>query len=155
MLWVYAQNDHFFGPRLAEKFKDVFAAGGGNVEFVAPPPFGKDGHTLFPAGIPEWTPIVDDFLSRHGLKLRQVLLPLPELPKIPPPAALSQNGRDVFQKYLSGAPHKAFAVSSAGHYGYMISRRTIEEAQFAALKFCREHAKDCYLYSVDGALAPK
>ena len=29
MLWVYAENDHFFGPALAEKFRDAFVRAGG------------------------------------------------------------------------------------------------------------------------------
>lgn len=153
MLWVYAENDHFFGRSIVEKFKEAFVAGGGNVELVTPPPFGIDGHNLFSAGISEWTPIVDEFLLRNGLKLRDELLPLPELPNVPPPSQLSQNGRSVFQIYLRSGSHKAFAVSSEGHYGYMTARRTVEEAKSAALKFCREHAKNCDLYSIDDTLA--
>src|SRR5271163_1925510 len=60
MLWVYAANDHFFGPDLAQQFRAAFAAGGGIVDFVAAPAFGGDGHGLFsPAGIPVWTGYVD------------------------------------------------------------------------------------------------
>src|SRR5262249_43525917 len=47
MLWIYAENDHFFGPTLAAKFRDAFVGGGGRVTFVKAPPFGADGHGLF------------------------------------------------------------------------------------------------------------
>jgi len=78
MLWVYAENDHFFGPRLAEQLKAAFTSGGGNVEFVAAPAFGRDGHRLFSmAGIPAWSGYVDDFLRQHDLTIRKTLLPAP------------------------------------------------------------------------------
>jgi len=71
MLWVYAENDHFFGPALAQQLKDAFTEGGGNVEFIAAPPFGRDGHYLFSmAGIPVWSGLVDKFLRQHDLSLR-------------------------------------------------------------------------------------
>ena len=56
MLWVYAENDHYFGPKLAQQLKAAFTGGGGDVEFVAAPAFGRDGHRLFSmAGIPVWS----------------------------------------------------------------------------------------------------
>jgi len=71
MLWVYAENDHFFGPALAQQLKDAFTEGGGNADFIAAPPFGRDGHYLFSmAGIPVWSVFVDKFLRQHDLKNR-------------------------------------------------------------------------------------
>jgi dienelactone hydrolase len=78
MLWIYAQNDHFFSPQLAAAFYQAFTAGGGKVQFVRAYPFGADGHALFsPAGIPIWTPMVDAFLQSQNLVLRKTLLDLP------------------------------------------------------------------------------
>jgi dienelactone hydrolase len=78
MLWVYAENDHFFGPRLAQQLKAAFTSGGGNVEFVAAPAFGRDGHRLFSmAGIPAWSGYVDEFLQQHDLTIRKTILPAP------------------------------------------------------------------------------
>lgn len=68
MLWVYSDNDHFFGPTLAKRFYQAFTEAGGKAEFIAAPPFGKDGHTLFgEAGAPIWTAYVDAFLARQSL----------------------------------------------------------------------------------------
>jgi dienelactone hydrolase len=87
MLWVYAANDHFFGPALAQHLREAFVAGGGNVDFVAAPAFGSDGHDLFsPAGIPIWAPYVDAFLQKQNLTLRGTPLPLP-VPNIAAPVA--------------------------------------------------------------------
>jgi dienelactone hydrolase len=70
MLWVYAENDHFFGPALAQQLKGAFTEAGGNVEFIAAPAFGRDGHYLFSMeGIPVWTGFVDKFLRQHDLKI--------------------------------------------------------------------------------------
>jgi len=77
MLWVYAANDHFFGPELTEKLRAAFATSGGHVDFVAAPAFGNEGHNLFSAaGIPVWTSYVDAFLQKRNLVLRDNLLPL-------------------------------------------------------------------------------
>jgi dienelactone hydrolase len=76
MLWVYAENDHFFDPALAAHFRSAFESGGNKVQFIQAPAFGTDGHTLFNKGIPTWAPIVDQFLADHGLTLLATPLPL-------------------------------------------------------------------------------
>jgi dienelactone hydrolase len=72
MLWVYAQNDHFFSPQLAAEFYKAFTTAGGTAQFVSAGSFGADGHHLFSqAGIPIWTPMVDAFLQSQNLVLRK------------------------------------------------------------------------------------
>jgi dienelactone hydrolase len=62
MLWIYAANDHFFGPPLAHRFHREFTEKGGHALFIAASSFGEDGHSLFsllgilyPYGRPRWT----------------------------------------------------------------------------------------------------
>ncbi len=155
MLWVYAENDHFFGPALAQQLKAAFTAGGGNVDFVAAPAFGSDGHTLFsPAGIAAWTPDVEQFLQAQNLTMRAEPLPLPP-PSITAPPQLGDNGRSAFATFLIDAPHKAFALAPDGHFGWKSGMRTVEAARAAALKFCQQSAKDCSVMFVDdAAVAP-
>jgi dienelactone hydrolase len=63
-LWVYSRNDSYFAPELAERMNAAFTAAGGRAVFVQPPPFARDGHTLFtPAGIAIWGPIAGSFLD--------------------------------------------------------------------------------------------
>jgi hypothetical protein len=151
MLWVYAQNDHFFGPALAEKLRDAFVRGGGKVTFVQAPPFGTDGHGLFSSGgIPEWTPLVDDFLKVQNLVVRSDLLPPPTPPKIPPPPHLSANGNKAFTDFLIGGPHKAFAVAPTGSFGWTSGRRTVDAAKTSAINACPEK-RDCRVVFVDDA----
>jgi dienelactone hydrolase len=66
MLWVYARNDGFFSPALAHRFRDAFAASGGQVSFIDAPAFGDDGHYLLSTrSASTWTPYVDTFLRAH------------------------------------------------------------------------------------------
>jgi dienelactone hydrolase len=154
MLWVYSDNDRYFGPALAQRLKDSFVAGGGKVDFVKAPPFGEDGHSLFASGIPEWTPYVDEFLRRHGFALRDSPLPLPPLPAIAPPPPLSPAGRKAFVTYLRAAPNRAFAMSPKGAYGWQSGERTVEAAEKGALERCAKFAPDCKIVVVNDEPAP-
>ncbi len=151
MLWVYAANDHFFGPALAQQLKAAFTQGGGNVDFLAAPAFGDDGHSLFsPAGITVWTPYVEAFLQQENLTLRQSPLPLPP-PAIAAPKILGANGQKAFASFLIDAPHKAFALSSDGHFGWQSGMRTVDAARADALKFCQQNGQACSVQFVDDA----
>jgi hypothetical protein len=151
MLWVYAENDHFFGPTLAEKLRDAFAGAGGRVSFVQAPPFGNDGHGLFSAGgIPQWAPMVDDFLKAQNLVVRADLLPPPTPPNIPAPSQLSANGNKAFADFLISGPHKAFAVSPSGAFGWTSGRRTVEAAKTTALGACPGKG-ECRVVVIDDA----
>ena len=67
MLWVYAENDSFFAPAIAEAMHRSFAAAGGKAEFIQPGPFGSDGHNLFfgRGGSAVWGPLVEQYLARQ------------------------------------------------------------------------------------------
>jgi dienelactone hydrolase len=64
-LWIYSQNDHFFGPALAHRLFDAFTKAGGQATFIATPPHGDDGHKYFD-DVRAWKPTVDNFLRRIG-----------------------------------------------------------------------------------------
>jgi dienelactone hydrolase len=150
MLWIYAQNDLYFGPALAERMHAAFLAGGGKAEFVRHPPFGEDGHNLFRAGIALWTPHVDAFLKDQNLVLRSTLLPVPVV-RIAPPRQISEKGRKAFLEYLAAPPHKAFATAPTGAFGWRSGRRTADAARKEALENCTKYAGDCRIVAVDDA----
>lgn len=140
MLWIYAANDHYFGPQIAQAFYQAFTRAGGNAKFIAAAPFGEDGHGLFSLrGIPIWTSMVDDFLKSQNLVLRDSLLQV-SVPAIEPPAHLSDHAREEFQTYLLAAPHKAFAASPAGGLSMIFGQRTTQEAEKRALDACKKSA---------------
>jgi len=77
MLWIYAENDRTASPALARQLFSAFVGAGANAEFIAAPNFASyknDGHYLFRYGIPVWTPYVDTFLQKQGLKLMDGLI---------------------------------------------------------------------------------
>ncbi len=66
----------------------------------------------------------------------------------------SSSAKDDFGRYLASiTPHKAFAVSLRGAYGWRSNRATVIDAQRDALAACGKWADDCSLYAVDDRLA--
>jgi dienelactone hydrolase len=67
MLWLYSENDTFFGPDLSRRMHEAYMAAGGNAEYHMLPPSGGDGHFLISSAdsIPMWAPLVSAFLDRH------------------------------------------------------------------------------------------
>jgi len=67
MLWIYAENDTFFGPALSKRMHDAYIGAGGNAEYHMLPAFGSDGHFLIDSAdaIPRWAPLVSQFLETH------------------------------------------------------------------------------------------
>ena len=67
MLWIYIENDTFFGPELSRRMHEAYTGAGGNAEYHLLPAFGSDGHFLVgsPDGLPMWTPLVGAFLDKH------------------------------------------------------------------------------------------
>ncbi|MBR1130274.1 alpha/beta hydrolase family protein [Bradyrhizobium iriomotense] len=151
MLWVYASNDSYFGPELARRLYDGFRGHGGTAKFVAAPAYGDDGHYLYSvAGRPQWTPYVDAFLRERGLN-HDILSPPDPLP---PPSQLNEAARAEFARYLASTlPHKAFAVSPNGGYGWRSGRATADDAQRDSLTACMKWSTTCTLYAVDDRLA--
>ncbi|MDO9084182.1 MAG: dienelactone hydrolase family protein [Humidesulfovibrio sp.] len=65
-LWMYAENDRYWGPAYPREWFEAFVKSGGVGEFVMYPPHGKDGHSLFVAGPEVWRPRVLEFLRANG-----------------------------------------------------------------------------------------
>jgi dienelactone hydrolase len=153
MLWVYSQNDQYFWPELAQRFHAAFQASGGRATFIAAPPFGRDGHSLFsPRGAPVWLPMVDTFLTEQKLGLRTPLPP-PTTDAMPAPAQARTNGRDAFRQFQLAGDHKAFAISASGdRFGWRAGMRSEREARVAALEGCEKNGQTCSIYAVDDEL---
>jgi dienelactone hydrolase len=67
MLWIYAENDTFFGPALSRKMHEAYTGAGGSAEYHMLRPFGNEGHFLIDSAdaIPLWAPLVSKFLDKH------------------------------------------------------------------------------------------
>lgn len=152
MLWIYAANDSYFSPDLVRRMHEAFTSAGGRAQLIELPAFGDDGHYLFSRGVTTWSPLVDNFLRGQNLGRRDPLPP-PRPAALPPPPRLSDKGRAKFAEYLAAAPHKAFAVSSKGAFGFRSASRSAAEARDKALENCSKYAADCVVYAIDDALA--
>jgi len=63
-LWLYAENDHFWGPIAPRFWHEAFSAAGGTGEFVETAPLsGSDGHFLLSQGQSLWDNKVTAFLN--------------------------------------------------------------------------------------------
>jgi len=72
VLWFYAANDQYLGPRVQHLWFDRFQGAGGRGELVVVPAFPQAyGHGVFPsaAGTPLWTAAVGRFFKAQGLAL--------------------------------------------------------------------------------------
>jgi dienelactone hydrolase len=140
-LWVYAENDLYFGPALAKEMHAAFTGAGGKAEFVRAAPFGEDGHGLFSAkGIPEWSPMVDAFLRAQSLPTwSPETLTLANLPFATDPM------REAFRNYVAAAGEKAFAVSPSGVFGWRTTQDSTDEARRDALYYCQQSGASCVI----------
>ncbi len=148
VLWISAANDHYFGPRVVKETSDAFRGAGGQLVLFSAPAIGPDGHHLFEYGTGEaiWGPVVDRFLAANRL----ALLPAPAdlgVIAIPAPKGLSQTGQTEWLRYLLSPPHKAFAASIAGAWGYSQGKFDTRVATAHALQACKGN---CDVVNVDG-----
>jgi dienelactone hydrolase len=67
MLWIYIENDTFFGPDLSKRMHAAYTGAGGDAEYHLMPPFGNEGHFFIDSGdaIPQWSSLVSQFLDKH------------------------------------------------------------------------------------------
>ncbi|QOZ28082.1 S9 family peptidase [Bradyrhizobium sp. CCBAU 51753] len=66
MLWLYIENDTFFGSALSKRMYEAFIRAGGRAEYHLLPRFGDEGHFLIgsPDSIPIRSPLVERFVDR-------------------------------------------------------------------------------------------
>lgn len=71
MLWVYTENDLYWGPQWPARWLDAYNKAGGRATFVRLGPDGANGHSLFAHSPQKWEPIVADFLRAQGFPMRK------------------------------------------------------------------------------------
>lgn len=140
MLWIYAQNDHWFPAQQATQFEAAYQKGGGLDQFVLAPPDGEDGHHLY-SHVEAWSATVETFLRAHNLlPLGDEVLPPPAAPNVPPPSGLHEKGEEAWKRFLAAAPYKAFAMTGSGSYGYSTGMFGQQLADDEAMDRCRKAA---------------
>lgn len=67
-LWLYAENDLYWGPDAPKQWHNAFSAGGSKTTFLMTPPVPgtDDGHRLLAVGSGLWSPHVNAFVKELG-----------------------------------------------------------------------------------------
>lgn len=151
MLWLYWQNDRYWGPEIPQTWAQAWRDGGGQLEFQQLPPHGSDGHGGFTADMDAWVPIVEAWLAKAGFE-RSGLIPRPpasgfasldETDKIPTTDTVRHG---VLQRFLAAKKPRALALGARGAAGFASG----DWALGRALGYCeRTRGEPCKLYAVD------
>ena len=150
MLWLYWQNDLYWGAGAPRRWHEAWAAGGGLAEFQSLPPVGQDGHSGVSADMDHWVPLVDDYLARLGFGKPGVITrpPASAFAKVDDAEKLPTNQatRDgVYRKFLESKAPRAFALGPNNAIGWASG----DWAMGRALGFCARRGEPCKLYAVD------
>ncbi|QPF82653.1 alpha/beta hydrolase [Bradyrhizobium genosp. L] len=149
-LWLYAENDPFYGPELARRMLAAYTASGAPARLQMLPPFGDNGHDLViraAAGI--WLPAVEQFLAELKLPTA-VTIELPEPAALAAPPGLSVDCAKLFAGYVAyRGDAKAFAVNDAGACAQAVGR-TVTEARDGAIAQCQGGGAGapCHVYAI-------
>lgn len=150
MLWLYWQNDLYWGEDIPKQWHRAWVKAGGNADFQGLPPIAGDGHLGLDRDMDHWLPLVDGFLNRLGFK-QPAIVPKPaatdwaevdDVGKVP----LSAKSRTAgYERFLAAGTPRAFAIGSQGAWGYA----TGDYVTGRALGFCQRSGQPCQLYAVD------
>jgi dienelactone hydrolase len=150
MLWMYWQNDKFWGEKYPKNWHETWINGGGKADFKMFPPVGDDGHAGLNTDMDTWLPVVDAYLTKLGFdKAAIVVKPaqsnfadLADVAKVP---ISEQSKENFYKKFLASKPPRAFAVGERGSSGYASG----DYATGKAIGFCQRSGQICKLYAVD------
>jgi dienelactone hydrolase len=151
-LWIYTENDLYFGPELARRMFAAYRAEGGVGELRLLPAFAEDGHALFArrGGVAQWRPLLDAFLRKNDLPTWDAPPAEPSVKRLLPPGDLAEQYLDHWDRYLQSSDNKAFAISATGRFAWRSGHYTVESARSAALDACG--LQSCRIYSQNDAV---
>ncbi|MCW5656072.1 MAG: dienelactone hydrolase family protein [Burkholderiaceae bacterium] len=151
MLWLYWDNDKYWGAEVPKRWHQAFTAGGGKAELHTLPAVGDDGHRGLHIDMDTWVPRVEAYLARIGFNRSGVMARPPatqharidDVAKVP----TSRNNREgAYRRFLEARPPRAFAVGPKGATGWASGDWAIGRA----LGSCQRRNGDrCRLYAVD------
>ena len=155
MLWLYAENDNYWGATIPRKWHEAYVGAGGKAQFVMFPAVGTDGHTLIGAGVNLWRPVLDKFVAQFGIKApvaegapaATTFAAITDASKLPlVKADVKENG---YKRFLNSDVPRAFAIGPKGEWSFQTGNDAIKRT----LDRCANTAKTaCKLYAVDDAV---
>jgi dienelactone hydrolase len=66
-LWLYSENDRYWGPDLPKKWFNGFVEAGGKARFVQLPQYKDNGHGIFSGNPSSWKSAFEDYVHDIGL----------------------------------------------------------------------------------------
>ncbi len=161
-LWFYGENESFFPPSVINPAHKAYVDAGGKAELIAFGVFESDAHAMFGsyAGLPIWWNRVEARMTAAGLPT-QVLYPKYAYSRTARPAAsgfadltnieklpyANDAMRATYQRFLTSAPPRAFALDKEGLTGFAFGG---DDPLKRAIEFCNRKGKgECKLYAVD------
>jgi dienelactone hydrolase len=151
MLWLYWQNDLYWGPDKPRRWHQAWVDGGGKAEFHSLSAVGTDGHSGMAIDMDRWVPIAESFLAQLGFTTPGVMTrpaasgfaAIDQLDKVPVSASAREGS---YRKFLEAKLPRAYAVGPKGAWGYAFGDWAIGRA----LGNCQRRGAVCKLYAVDG-----
>ena len=150
-LWLYWENDRYWGSEIPKRWAKAWEDGGGVLQFHSLPAVGADGHSGMGADMNTWVPLFEAYLARAGFTQSGLIQRPPtsgfarvdETDKVP----TTSNVRDgVYKRFLAAKTPRAFALGPGGAAGFA----TGDWALGRALGFCQaRRGVACKLYAVD------
>ncbi len=149
MLWLYWENDKYWGADYPKTWHKAWVDGGGRAQFTGFSAVGEDGHAGLNIDMDHWLPVVDDFLVRLGFDKSAIVKPpqptgfaaIDAVDAVP----VRPANKAAYAKFLDMAKPRAFAVSSKGGFGFASG----DYAAGRALGSCQRYGNPCALYAVD------
>jgi dienelactone hydrolase len=82
MVWLYWENDKFWGANNPKLWHQAWQDGGGQAQFAGLDAVGEDGHGGVNLDMDRWLPVVDQFLQTLGFDA-------PAIVQMPPPSSFA------------------------------------------------------------------
>jgi dienelactone hydrolase len=176
-LWVYTENDQYFGAKFPKEWFDAFIAAGGKGEYLLYPAHGADGHILFTSSPQTWKPKVSQFLQANGFAdmqwnnvqanvsnegllneaFRENYRPsgFAAIQDITAPPGLNETCRRRYEEWLKKPSPRGFAIAGDGGCGFSDVKNhssadlPTDPAERALVVCQRVRDRQCRLYAID------
>lgn len=153
MLWLYWQQDRYWGDRHPPQWHRAWTGGGAQAEFHHLPAIDGDGHFGLDRNMEAWMPLVDAFLARLGFTPGPVAArpaatgwaAVTDVSAVPISAQSRETG---YARFLAAKPPRAFAVGDRGAWGFATAAGG-DYVTGRALGLCQRSGQTCRLYAVD------
>jgi dienelactone hydrolase len=150
MLWLYWENDLYWGPDIPRRWHEAWTESGGRAEFHTLPAAGQNGHGAVNFDMDHWVPLVDAFLAKLGFdKPGFIARPSPsgfakidEVDKVPIGKPSIESS---YRKFLEAKSPRAYAIGPSNATGWGSG----DWAMGKALGNCARRGEACKLYAVD------